>query len=119
MIVERKRVKWNLIVREIMTNKRRNIGVLCLMIGTFLNPLGYAEALAAVMTLTGLDYWTTTYIFYAFAVLFFLASFFLLKINPISRIRGKIKMLRKKKSEKIVEEEMFDEETFDDSQLFI
>jgi hypothetical protein len=75
-----------------MTNRRKNIGVICLMIATFLNPLGYDVAFAAVMKLTG-DYWTTTYIFYVFAVLFFLLSFYLLKLNPIEAIKRSIKGL--------------------------
>lgn len=75
-----------------MTNRRKNIGVICLMIATFLNPLGYDVAFASVMRLTG-DYWTTTYIFYALAVSFFLLSFYLLKLNPIEAIKKSIKGL--------------------------
>lgn len=79
-----------------MTNKRRNIGVACLMIATFLNPFGYAELFALVMKLSG-DYWTTTYIFYVLAALFFLASFYFLRINPIKILIEKTKWLFKKK----------------------
>jgi arginine exporter protein ArgO len=74
---------------------RKNIGILCLMIATFLNPFGYAELFALVMKFTG-DYWTTTYIFYALAVVFFSVAFYLLRINPIALIREKIKVLFKK-----------------------
>lgn len=62
------------------------------MIATFLNPLGYDVAFAAVMRVTG-DYWTTTYIFYVLAVLFFLLSFYLLKISPIKLIIEKTKKI--------------------------
>jgi len=74
-----------------MTN-RKNIGVISLMIATFLNPMGYDIAFAAMMKLTG-DYWTTTYIFYMLALLFFLLSFYLLKINPIKLILVKTKKI--------------------------
>jgi hypothetical protein len=77
-----------------MTN-RKNIGIFCLMIATFLNPFGYAELFALAMEYTG-DYWITTYIFYALAVLFFLGAFYLLRINPIALIRERIKLLFKK-----------------------
>jgi hypothetical protein len=79
-----------------MTNRRKNMGLICLMIATFLNPFGYAELFAMVMKLSG-DYWTTTYIFYVLASLFFLLSFVFLKINPIKLIIGKVKMIFKKK----------------------
>ena len=94
-IVERKLIKWNQTVQGIMRN-RKNIGILCLMIATFLNPFGYAELFALVMKLSG-DYWITTYIFYVLASLFFLLSFVLLKINPIELILGKIKKVFSKK----------------------
>lgn len=93
-IVERKLIKWNQTVQGIMRN-RKNIGILFLMIATFLNPFGYAELFALVMNFTG-DYWTTTYIFYVLAFLSFLVSFYLLRINPIALIREKIKVLFKK-----------------------
>ena len=79
---------------------RKNIGIVCLTLGTFLNPLGYAEAVAGVMKITGMGYWGTTYLFYALAFLLLSASFYLLKINPITFAReniGKlIKLFRRK-----------------------
>lgn len=74
---------------------RKNIGIVCLMIATFLNPFGYAELFALAMSYIG-DYWTTTYIFYVLAVLFFLASFYLLRINPLTMIKEKFFNLFKK-----------------------
>jgi hypothetical protein len=78
-----------------MSNRRKNIGILFLMIATFLNPFGYAELFALVMKLSG-DYWTTTYIFYVLASLSFLVSFYLLKINPIKHVNDKLKKIFKK-----------------------
>lgn len=69
------------------------------MIATFLNPFGYAELFAWAMKYTG-DYWTTTYIFYALAGLFFLGAFYLLKLNPIILIRERLKTLFKKELKK-------------------
>lgn len=74
---------------------RKNIGIVCLMIATFLNPFGYAELFALAMNYIG-DYWTTTYVFYVLAALFFLASFYLLKINPLIIIKDRVKSLLKK-----------------------
>jgi len=79
-----------------MTNRRKNIGIIFLMIATFLNPLGYDVVFAMVMKLTG-DYWITTYIFYVLASLFFLFSFYLLKINPIARAKDRLRKILKKK----------------------
>jgi amino acid transporter len=74
-----------------MTNeKRKKIGVWCLVIATFLNPFGFTELFAMVMKLSG-DYWVTTYIFYTLAFLFFLLSFYFLRINPIKRGKEKVK----------------------------
>jgi len=95
LIVKPKLIKWNQIVRRIMRN-RKNIGILFLMIATFLNPFGYAELFALVMNFTG-DYWTTTYIFYVLAFLSFLVSFYLLRINPFKLVRDKIKAFLSKK----------------------
>ena len=69
---------------------------MCLTLGTFLNPLGYAEAVAGVMKLTGMDYWNTTYLFYVLAFLLLSASFYLLKLNPITLIRERLRRLLKK-----------------------
>ena len=79
-----------------MTNRRRKIGILFLMIATFLNPFGYAELFALGMKLFG-DYWITTYVFYALAFLSFLVSFYLLKINPIEMAKEKFRKILKKK----------------------
>jgi hypothetical protein len=81
-----------------MTNRRKNMGIIFLMIATFLNPLGYDVVFAEVMKLTG-DYWTTTYIFYVLAFLSFLLSFSLLKVNPIKRMRERLRNLFKKRVE--------------------
>jgi hypothetical protein len=81
-----------------MTNRRRKIGILFLMIATFLNPFGYAELFALGMKLFG-DYWTTTYVFYVLALLSFLVSFYLLKVNPIKIVKEKFRKILKKKVE--------------------
>jgi len=70
------------------------------MIATFLNPFGYAELFALVMKSTG-DYWTTTYIFYVLAVLFFLAAFFFLRLNPITIAKERLKSIFSKKDLKL------------------
>ena len=79
-----------------MTNRRRKIGIICLTIGMFLNPLGYAEAIAGVMKLTQWDYWTTTYLFYVLAFLLLSVSFVLLKMNPIKRAKEIFRKMFKK-----------------------
>jgi hypothetical protein len=66
------------------------------MIATFLNPFGYAELFALAMKYTG-DYWITTYIFYVLAALFFLAAFYLLKLNPVKFLRERVGKLFSKK----------------------
>ena len=99
LIVKPKLIKWNQKVQEIMRN-RKNIGILFLMIATFLNPFGYAELFALVMNFTG-DYWTTTYIFYVLAFLSFLVSFYLLRINPLKLAKEKIKSIFSKKDLKL------------------
>lgn len=80
-----------------MTNRRRNIGWMFMMIATFLNPLGYAELVAGIMKATGWDYWTTTHLLYVLAGLSFCVAFLFLKINPVKFLREKIKSLFKKK----------------------
>ena len=92
--VERIHFKWKQIV-AIMRNRRKSIGTICLMAGMFFNPLGYAEIFALVMKISG-DYWTTAYIFYVLAFLFFSLSIVLLKVNPIKRIIEKIRNYSKK-----------------------
>jgi len=65
------------------------------MIATFLNPFGYAELFALAMEYTG-DYWITTYVFYALAALFFLGAFLLLKINPVTVVKERLRKIFKK-----------------------
>lgn len=96
-IVERKLIKWNQIVKRKMTNKRKNIAILFLWMGTFLNPLGFAELAAIIMKTTGWDYWTTMHLFYVLAVAFYVVSFYLFKLNPIRFARDKVKKIFKKK----------------------
>lgn len=81
-----------------MTNKRRNIGWMLMMVATFLNPLGYAELVALIMKFSGWDYWTTTHFLYVLAVLFFSSAFFVLKINPFKMIAGKLGKIFSKKT---------------------
>jgi len=76
---------------------RKNIAILFLWIGTFLNPLGFAELAAGIMKITGWDYWTTMHLFYALAAVSYVVSFYLFKINPFKLILGKIKKVFSKK----------------------
>jgi len=88
--VKQKLIKWNQTQKGIMIN-RKNIGILLLWVGTFLNPFGFAELTSLVMKMTGWEYWTTMHLFYVLAALSYLGFFFLLKINPIKIIKEKLK----------------------------
>ena len=56
---------------QILSNKyRQNLAKMCLVIGTFFNPLGFDAAFSFVMKLTG-SYWITDGIFYGLALSFF------------------------------------------------
>jgi hypothetical protein len=56
--------------------KRENIAKICLVVGTFINPLGFDAAFAFTTKLTG-NYLLTDVIFYGVA-LFFFGLYFLL-----------------------------------------
>jgi hypothetical protein len=60
---------------------RRKLGTMSLVIASFLNPFGY-DILVYKLTQLTKDYWTTMYILYVFAVLFFILFFICYKINP-------------------------------------
>lgn len=75
---------------------RKNIGIFLLWIGTFLNPLGFAELAAGIMKITGWDYWTTMHLFYVLAAVSYVGFFYLLKINPLKFIIDRIKNIFKK-----------------------
>lgn len=53
---------------------RKVLGTVCLVIATFLNPLGF-DILVYKLTILTNDYWTTMRMLYVFAVLFFGLSF--------------------------------------------
>jgi len=59
---------------------RKTLGTFCLMIATFLNPLGFDVLVYKVTQLTR-DYWNTMYILYAFALLLFGLSYLFFKTN--------------------------------------
>ncbi len=68
---------------------RKKIGTACIVIATFLNPFGYDILVFKLTQLTN-DYWTTMYIMYASALLFFGLSIYFYKINPLSFFKYKI-----------------------------
>ena len=57
------------------------MGTITLMVGMFLNPLGFDAAFYLVMKYTG-SYGITTAIFYLASALFFMLSCWLLRVNP-------------------------------------
>lgn len=59
---------------------RKVLGTVCLVIATFLNPLGF-DILVYKLTILTNDYWTTMRILYAFAALFFGLSFLSFKCD--------------------------------------
>ncbi len=70
-----------------MIVRRKLFGTVCLMIATFLNPLGF-DILVYKLTQLTKDYWSTMYILYGLALLSFLLShlFFKLKNTLIGNI---------------------------------
>lgn len=66
---------------------RKVVGTVCLMIATFLNPLGFDILVYKLMQLTN-DYWNTMYILYGLAFVFFLFShlFFRLKKRVLGNL---------------------------------
>lgn len=66
---------------------RKVLGTVCLVIATFLNPLGF-DILVYKLTILTNDYWTTMRILYAFAALFFGLSFLSFKCD--NRKQGNI-----------------------------
>jgi TRAP-type C4-dicarboxylate transport system permease small subunit len=71
---------------------RKQLGTICLVIATFLNPFGYDILVYKLTQLTG-DYWTTMHILYAAAVLFFTLFFIFYKINPIKTLTHRVKKI--------------------------
>lgn len=70
-----------------MIVSRKVVGTVCLMIATFLNPLGFDILVYKLMKLTN-DYWNTMYILYGLAFVFFLLShlFFRLKKRVLGNL---------------------------------
>jgi len=64
----------------VMVINRKTLGTTCLMIATFLNPLGFDILVYRLMLLTK-DYWTTMYVLYIFAFLSFILSFVFFKLK--------------------------------------
>lgn len=73
---------------------RKKLGTICLVIATFLNPFGY-DLLVFKLTQLTKDYWTTMYILYVAAALFFILFFVLYKINPIYEFTHRAKKITK------------------------
>lgn len=59
---------------------RKTLGTICLMIATFLNPLGFDILVYKVTQLTN-DYWNTMYVLYASALLLFGLSYLFFKLD--------------------------------------
>lgn len=59
---------------------RRTLGTTCLMIATFLNPLGY-DMLVYKLTQLTKDYWTTMFVLYICAFLSFTLSYVFFKLK--------------------------------------
>lgn len=76
-----------------MTNRRKNMGILFLMMGAFFCPIGFDAATAVVMKWTG-DYWITMSIFYLLSALFFGFYFYLHKINVLKYIKNRFISLK-------------------------
>ncbi len=70
-----------------MIVNRKVVGTVCLMIATFLNPLGFDILVYKLMQLTN-DYWNTMYILYGLAFVFFLLSHLFFRIKK--RVLGNI-----------------------------
>ena len=66
---------------------RKVLGTVCLVIATFLNPLGF-DILVYKLTILTNDYWTTMRMLYVFAALFFGLSFLSFKCD--NRKQGNI-----------------------------
>lgn len=74
----------------IVIDVRKKAAILCLMLGMFFNPLGFDVLFKMVLNLTG-DYWTTDFIFYSAAVIFFVLYFYFSGINPFKNINSYIR----------------------------
>jgi len=61
---------------------RKTIGTICLFLATFLNPFGFDILVYKLTQLTN-DYWSTMYVLYVFAVLFFMGSYIFFKTGKI------------------------------------
>lgn len=59
---------------------RKVLGTVCLVIASFLNPFGFDILVYKLTQLTS-DYWSTMYVLYAFALLFFGFSFVAFKVG--------------------------------------
>lgn len=66
---------------------RKVLGTVCLAIATFLNPMGFDILVYKLNQLTT-DYWSTMYVLYAFALLFFGLSY--LSFKKFKRSLGNI-----------------------------
>lgn len=61
---------------------RKVLGTVCLMVATFLNPLGFDILVYKLTELTN-DYWNTMYILYGLAFVFFLLSQLFFKLKNV------------------------------------
>lgn len=73
----------------------RKVATFCLMVGMFLNPLGYDIIFAMILRLTD-SYIVTTLIFYLLSAVFFGLFFLFSGINPINFIRDRFRDLKNK-----------------------
>ncbi len=80
---------WTVTVRG-RTKIKRKLAMVCLIMATFFNPLGFDAMFAMIMKWTG-SYWTTDLIFYFLSACFFGLYFWL---SPTSK-RGLLNLKRK------------------------
>lgn len=59
---------------------KKTLGTVCLSIATFLNPMGFDVLVYKLMQLIN-DYWTTMFLLYVFAALFFGLSYLFYKLG--------------------------------------
>lgn len=90
-----------MINKKIQKEKNQKMATICLMVGMFINPMGFDVLFKMTLDLTG-SYWTTTGIFYLAAALFFGLSFYYSRVNPIIVIKewiqdlvNKVKKIKK------------------------
>lgn len=76
--------------------KNKQLSLIFMTIGMFLNPLGYDIAFAYTMSLFGGSFWKADIAFYCIAAFFFMIFLVSSKTNPIFVVKNLLKDLSKK-----------------------